>query len=611
MVLTRPVPTLVPPPPYIPPILEELVYHGDVIVRASLKSKTIRTEIVPQPAFILEMHGITDEARVAPPCESAMELAFSVAEYLKGIGPPEVQVNVQIDNTYQRDGRLHTHLLESEARAAAEAWWVRTESADRNDDGVLFLSAGSTPAAQGTAMPTEGFHLRAWLPVLKKAPSLDEGDGRAPLFIVESGPSGEGLSPVTMSFADLRSRIMLFETLLKEGEGVAGYTDCIEGVFWYEKASRRDPPYEPKWSSDLQMSSGLPTGAGITKSAHRLEIEYDPMWLDGPDSGYFKLEISDIVDSASSTTDGYWSFLTAARPLPAGRYKFATHYQSYSETLCDFRPNNFMVAPRVRNWTIAVTPSVDGTVHEAFFDPAAFGGMVGFSGTTGSVSPTEFMTGDVTTTIRSLYWESGSVSLDISPPVSLKGSDIDFIALDGSVLMTLPVKDMSIDGETGPFIWQASSQPWRAGDQLMLRIRKEEPVPPAPGPRPWIPAVTNLTSTSDVGHPLNYRGEPAIILQWTRGDAPDTGVPTLAQVQQWDGATGRWHDEFSRISRTSTSAIIFGVTPGVRYSHRVRYSRYWSYGGGWESSEWAYVSTTVPGTPPPTDVPPTPSAPIP
>ena len=47
---------------------------------------------------------------------------------------------------------------------------------------------------------------------------------------------------------------------------------------------------------------------------------------------------------------------------------------------------------------------------------------------------------------------------------------MDFIALDGSVSLSLAVADAQVDTATGTLTLKVESQPWKPGDQLMLRI---------------------------------------------------------------------------------------------------------------------------------------------
>ncbi|MCE2463434.1 MAG: cadherin repeat domain-containing protein [Dehalococcoidia bacterium] len=65
--------------------------------------------------------------------------------------------------------------------------------------------------------------------------------------------------------------------------------------------------------------------------------------------------------------------------------------------------------------------------------------------------------------------------------MALTGYVLDFIALDGTVALSL---DGGVDTVSGGTLSRSvASQPWQAGDQLMLRIRKGSA---APTPKPTV-----------------------------------------------------------------------------------------------------------------------------
>ena len=139
----------------------------------------------------------------------------------------------------------------------------------------------------------------------------------------------------------------------------------------------------------------------------------------------------------------------------------------------------------------------------------------------------------------------------------------------------------------------------------MLRIRSAGPVPPAPAPRPWVPAVLNLTAAVGTPERPDDEGRGAAILEWEAGDA--VGGADL-ELQQWFGATQEWGGLFDGAQpdpifarRGKSRAAIYGLTPGASYSYRVRYARcYYQELNCYETehSDWAYVSITIPAPPP-------------
>ncbi len=122
-------------------------------------------------------------------------------------------------------------------------------------------------------------------------------------------------------------------------------------------------------------------------------------------------------------------------------------------------------------WTVTVT-APSGTVHEAFFDPVDIGDAVGADGTNGVLKPAAFALDGVTTTIQSLKWQNGTVTMKLNPPAPFTGYAIDFISLDDSVSLTLSFDDDGSARTLTGLTWSVANQPWDAGDKLMLRVRR-------------------------------------------------------------------------------------------------------------------------------------------
>ena len=67
---------------------------------------------------------------------------------------------------------------------------------------------------------------------------------------------------------------------------------------------------------------------------------------------------------------------------------------------------------------------------------------------------------------------SGTVKLQVNPPTGLTDQEVNFIALDGSVSLSLQVANATVDAANRTLSWAVSSQPWENGDKLMLRVRE-------------------------------------------------------------------------------------------------------------------------------------------
>ena len=130
---------------------------------------------------------------------------------------------------------------------------------------------------------------------------------------------------------------------------------------------------------------------------------------------------------------------------------------------------------------VTVTPPPD-TVHEAFFDPVALASGVGTDASNGVLKPTAFSVGGSSTSITGLKWDNASVVLTLSPHASLSGHNLDFIELDGSVSLSLPVSSATVDTTAGTLTWSVPNQPWHHGDMLMLRNASSTTPTPIPTP---------------------------------------------------------------------------------------------------------------------------------
>ena len=146
-------------------------------------------------------------------------------------------------------------------------------------------------------------------------------------------------------------------------------------------------------------------------------------------------------------------------------------------------------------WTVTVT-APPGTLHELYFDPVTVGTTVAADSTNGVLEPPSFTGADgATSTISSLAWEpsatssgsaSGSVGVEVVASdlnAALDEHILDFIALDGTVSLSLDVFDATVESQpasgtstqTHTLTWTVSRQPWTAGDKLMVRIREAPP----------------------------------------------------------------------------------------------------------------------------------------
>ena len=140
----------------------------------------------------------------------------------------------------------------------------------------------------------------------------------------------------------------------------------------------------------------------------------------------------------------------------------------------------------------------------------------GFSASSGVLKPAGFSIGGTAASITGLKWQNGSVVLTLAPYASLSGHTLDFIALDGSVDPSLAVSSATADSAAGTLTWAVPEQPWRDGDQLMLRIRAAAASARTSVDLSW-DAVASTTK-----YRVEYRS--AASTEWTVDDETLTGT---------------------------------------------------------------------------------------
>ena len=161
--------------------------------------------------------------------------------------------------------------------------------------------------------------------------------------------------------------------------------------------------------------------------------------------------------------------METVRPLPSGFYSFTWKYHRGEYVLCV--PHVFY------NHTVNVTVTAPaGTLHEAFFDPVTEGAAVAADSSNGVLKPAPFTDGDgEPATIHRIAYDSTAVTMTLTPHTAIAGHTLDFIALDGSISLSLSTDDATLDPDNNTFTWPVPDQPWHPGDKLMLRISLSNP----------------------------------------------------------------------------------------------------------------------------------------
>ena len=483
----RRVSTLSDPTWRVAPLLEEQIIRSTTIVRATLQSAT--AAVVAEP----------DGGGYRP----VQELRFTTHEYLKGSGPATLLVAVRGDAT---------HATDAAARAAAAAAVAGRVTTWDDRQGVLFLRTAHptyAPVGTGATQSTEAagalaFVLsnpdqsswaysvdtlsRAWLPA-RDPPA----EGATPAAFITDGTQSP---PPTIPLADLRARIATLGADLTAAEGIAGYAECIEKRILHAR-HRRAVPWTPSQEA-ATLASGSAAGTAVYRETIVYsEPRYDRFWLSGPDAARLR---SLIIDADNQPATGYDHRLATTRPLPAGTYRLHRNWQHSSEIPCNYVPDD-----TYRVWTVTVTAPT-GTMHEAFFDPAALGsGVVGRDAAQGVLSPAAVgaATGGAAgasassgaATLRRLTWDAGQLRLDVTG-ATLAGQQLELIRLDGTVGLTLRGDAATATATAGghELRWPVCTQPWQPGERLMLRISPapagDPPAAPACPSAPALPTVT-------------------------------------------------------------------------------------------------------------------------
>ena len=458
-----------------PTSLEERILKSPVIARVRLDSTTSTVE----SATIYD--GSTKYIVL-------LEFSFSVQEYLKGSGANDivaVWAGPFFGTRQEAEGALPAII------AARDTQWDDREA-------IVFLQYSATylpSTLQAGRFFLSGVHLvggvpddyyslasrgnKLWLPAEAAvgAPSQPSGDQQHFLLDV---PPASGTAPTT-TLGEIKTRIAGVAAKLDAGDGSEQYRECVQRTYQFEGRNRYSIETGgggyASGTPDHELDSGLAASSVVYEESPvfgYLPDKKGRTWLDGGDADLFSVESGDAVPydfSRDGVNDSIYfaRFVVSARPLPEGVYRFHFNDVWAAFVPCDGYTIRY-------EWTVTVT-APEGTLHEAFFDPVTDGSTVAADSTNGVIKPAEFTDANgAAATIERVAWEagteeSGTVKLKLSPHNGIAGHTLHFIALDGSVPLSLKVADATVDSGNDTLSWTVTSQPWRSGDKLMLRIR--------------------------------------------------------------------------------------------------------------------------------------------
>lgn len=426
-----------------PATVGQRIYFADVIVRASLVSKTSTT------------------------------LTFRALEYLKGTGPQQFTVpaaagrNTQWDNmdailflTTESDGGVtassNQPVVHSPANTPSSTTFNFIDTTFREN-----LSAIGDQVIEYHGHRPEGNTVDSSNPVW--LPATTSG-------IAEQGGSGDIIPPDEyIALAGNPQKLITLSELKEKiawitgGAGIDGYQECIRSALALEQ-DRRDEvaaglPPVPDDPTTLTISSSDPAGT-VVFSFPEMRPREDKFWLEGPDKELFTHGFGD-----GDSEIGF--YVRTARPLPAGTYRYTWNLQFKRHIPCDFTH----VPNPTRDIVTSTAPA--GTIYEAWFETIDVG-VIGAAplNNQGRIDPSTFTINGTSTFIQGFMWTGSEIVLGLDPIVSLSGHTIDVVRNDGTVF-SLSGADGTTSGNR--ITWSPhTNAPFNGGEKMLLRIRENQ-----------------------------------------------------------------------------------------------------------------------------------------
>ena len=430
----------------------------------------------------------------------ALKFNLEVHEYLKGTGPSNI-VAVWVDDSYDTQA-------EAEDRKAAilggrEDPWGRSVQRDAQWDdreAVIFLygeGSGFGASLDGQLKLADHFLLyvadpyspddfyslhsreqKRWLPASSvTASGASSGDDREFLLDVPpaAGASGANSSSAapTITLSNLKKRILEVMAKLNGGDGSEAYKQCVREKY---QSLREERYFRELDGSDLygrspmknELTSGQPANTVLhQRQNHGIYLSQKAKtWFEGRDATLFIVVQGEPtpVDydgdgRFTAAKDGivFTETFMASRPLPSGEYKFDLKEVWSPYFLCNYEIS--------LDWTVTVTAPA-GTAYETMFDPTAVDGAVKAA----SVLKPYTAPGADTATVSDISWKSGTLKIKFDPVTAHTGHVLNFIDIDGDVALSLALSGATVDAAAKTLSWSVSSQPWKVGDKMMVRI---------------------------------------------------------------------------------------------------------------------------------------------
>lgn len=573
--------------------LKERIARADVVAKVRLQTVVAGSERWQIVGYTAPLHVGTLEHR------------FTALEYLKGTGGSEIGVVVFEGGV----GR------ETEALAVADGATMLADRDARWDsrDAIVFLQ---TDHSSLTDFPSAGRHIlgsieldwgdagdaysissywdKTWLPSDAGAAGaartagtaddqrflLDEPPARSAARSGAGSAAQSGAAP-TITLAAMKTEVDAIRREVAAGDGSDAYRVCIYEKYKWEreiahvKAGRNGGYFYKRY--DASIGSGQPAGI-LTHTIYGLPLPEGDVPVTG--------EMRVIGRDRDLFVPSWPGAAHTARPLLAGEYRFYFSYLPQRFIPCNAHPEEEQKRDEV---FVAVT-APSGTLHEALFDPAAIGTGVGADAANGVVEPAAFTVGGAATTITGLKWESGVVTMQLSPAASLSGYDIDVIELDGSVSLTLSAAGAASNAG-GTLTWNVADQPWHAGDQLMLRLRTAGSPSATATPTP-APTATPEPTATPTPEPTVAPSEAGVTVTLSPRPLEGTNFNYVNMTIEWADPSGCQGQYFVAIHRSEELDYVirllgFHPAPGTT---TLTYESGWGWGYFSTNDHWVEVS---------------------
>ena len=456
--------------------LDEMVAASDVVARVrhkSVKPVGVRLSVYrnPETGDYLGYVG-------------ALEYTLTVLEYLKGTGGREIKAvahGISDGGRFRDETAAGAKAAANDLIAARDTRWDSVEMLAflrRDAFGQYYLGYIDPDVPDYVNVTVASGAFRALLPAagssdqqlersrspapervyLMDDPRRSSGAGGlsgAALSRERQTASSDGQTP-TVTLTGVKAVVREIAARVRAAGGTREAADCVRDSFVWQETIRLYG-HDRYRRFDREAESGQSAGSNafmfhgtqetIDEATRRGESLPPPsawseIWFTGPDAHLF------------GHRQGYATF---ERPLPAGVYRFFDNYRWRIFAVCDFYPESM----RDKQEYVVTVEAPDGTLAESFFDPYADGASV---------------TG--TTTVGTISWQAGRVTADLD--IDVTGQALDFIGLDGTTTLSLIVADATESG--GTLNWTTATQPWSAGDKLMLRVRRHDAPTPTPTP---------------------------------------------------------------------------------------------------------------------------------